>query len=480
MARTGATFSEALAEAQRLGLRRGRPGRGRRRPRRRRQDGDPGAARLRHARAPRPGPLRGHRADQARRPRVRARARSRAEADRHGRADRRRAVGARAPGLPVSRAPAGVGQRAVQRGHRRVRGDHRDHDVRTRRRRAADRERGARRRDQRDDPARLDARRRRRCSSSSPTSSPPSICTSRWPTSPGVLAQVAQVLAEQGVSVKSVVQKGLRDQARLVMVVHPVLESRFVAAMEADRRARRRCARRPGRSGCSRRSSASGAADDAEIVESTGRACGVGCGVVDREREGASGDMGGLWYSKAGLFGALGPSVWGRARPTGVGAHGGIVGSRWAPGRCAWAIRPAVLGPGRERAAAGEGAAACGGGAELAYKLPPDQLVVHARRRRCLDGQGASAPARFVDWHPARAGRSLRASGHLAPSPVRAVAVSTPACARGAQPAAGAARHRAGRTCRSVHLLGRDQAARARELLGVRERGQITDLGNQP
>jgi homoserine dehydrogenase len=49
---------------------------------------------------------------------------------------------------------------------------------------------------------------------------------------PGVLAQVAQVLALQNVSVKSVVQKGLRDQARLVMVVHPVLESRFAAAME--------------------------------------------------------------------------------------------------------------------------------------------------------------------------------------------------------------------------------------------------------
>jgi len=49
---------------------------------------------------------------------------------------------------------------------------------------------------------------------------------------PGVLAAVAQVLALQDVSVKSVVQKGMRDQARLVMVVHPVLESRFSAAME--------------------------------------------------------------------------------------------------------------------------------------------------------------------------------------------------------------------------------------------------------
>jgi homoserine dehydrogenase len=48
---------------------------------------------------------------------------------------------------------------------------------------------------------------------------------------PGVLARVAQVLSDQGVSVKSVVQKGLGDQARLVMVVHPVLESRFDTAM---------------------------------------------------------------------------------------------------------------------------------------------------------------------------------------------------------------------------------------------------------
>jgi len=49
---------------------------------------------------------------------------------------------------------------------------------------------------------------------------------------PGVLAQLAQVLALQDVSVKSVLQKGLGDQARLVMVVHPLLESRFQAAME--------------------------------------------------------------------------------------------------------------------------------------------------------------------------------------------------------------------------------------------------------
>src|SRR5437763_12593480 len=49
---------------------------------------------------------------------------------------------------------------------------------------------------------------------------------------PGVLAQVAEILGLQGVSIKSVVQKGLGDDAVLVMVMHPVLESRFSAAVE--------------------------------------------------------------------------------------------------------------------------------------------------------------------------------------------------------------------------------------------------------
>jgi homoserine dehydrogenase len=48
---------------------------------------------------------------------------------------------------------------------------------------------------------------------------------------PGVLASVAAVLGRHDVSVKSVVQKGLGDRARLVMVVHRVQESRFYAAM---------------------------------------------------------------------------------------------------------------------------------------------------------------------------------------------------------------------------------------------------------
>jgi homoserine dehydrogenase len=49
---------------------------------------------------------------------------------------------------------------------------------------------------------------------------------------PGVLAQVAEILGLQGASIKSVVQKGLGDNARLVMVVHPILESSFAAACD--------------------------------------------------------------------------------------------------------------------------------------------------------------------------------------------------------------------------------------------------------
>jgi homoserine dehydrogenase len=49
---------------------------------------------------------------------------------------------------------------------------------------------------------------------------------------PGVLAQIAQLLGLQGASIKSVVQKGLGDDARLVMVMHPILESKFFAALQ--------------------------------------------------------------------------------------------------------------------------------------------------------------------------------------------------------------------------------------------------------
>jgi homoserine dehydrogenase len=48
---------------------------------------------------------------------------------------------------------------------------------------------------------------------------------------PGVLAQVAEVLGMQGCSIKQLYQEGLGADARLVMTLHPVLESRLFAAL---------------------------------------------------------------------------------------------------------------------------------------------------------------------------------------------------------------------------------------------------------
>jgi homoserine dehydrogenase len=49
---------------------------------------------------------------------------------------------------------------------------------------------------------------------------------------PGVLAQIAEVLGRNEISVQSVVQRGLGDDARLVMVLHEALEKRFYAALD--------------------------------------------------------------------------------------------------------------------------------------------------------------------------------------------------------------------------------------------------------
>jgi homoserine dehydrogenase len=49
---------------------------------------------------------------------------------------------------------------------------------------------------------------------------------------PGVLARVAEVLGDNGVSVRSVVQRGLGGEAQLIMVMHPVSEKRFGTALE--------------------------------------------------------------------------------------------------------------------------------------------------------------------------------------------------------------------------------------------------------
>ena len=70
-----------------------------------------------------------------------------------------------------------------------------------------------------------------RCRSSR-TSSPPS--TSRWrsTTSPACWRRWPRCSGMQGASIKSVLQRGLGGQARLVMVLHPLLESRFYGAVQ--------------------------------------------------------------------------------------------------------------------------------------------------------------------------------------------------------------------------------------------------------
>jgi homoserine dehydrogenase len=49
---------------------------------------------------------------------------------------------------------------------------------------------------------------------------------------PGVLAQVTAVLGDHEISIRSVVQRGTGEGARLVMVTHAVLESRLRGAVE--------------------------------------------------------------------------------------------------------------------------------------------------------------------------------------------------------------------------------------------------------
>ena len=99
------------------------------------------------------------------------------------------------------------------------------------RRRPADGERRPGRRHQRDDPARLDARDDRRLAIVSDVESAFYLHL-EVADRPGVLAQIAQLLGLQGASIRSVVQKGLGENARLVMVTHPLLESQFYAALE--------------------------------------------------------------------------------------------------------------------------------------------------------------------------------------------------------------------------------------------------------
>ena len=143
----------------------------------------------------------------------------------------RRRGRARVPRLPVRRPPARVGERRVQRGDDRVAGDHRDHPVRPGRGRDPDGQRRARRRDLGDDPAAVAV---------PPAQDVPLVTDTEFAfylhlevaDRPGRARARRGDPGMQGVSIKSVVQKGLGDEARLVMVMHPVLESKFRAAVQ--------------------------------------------------------------------------------------------------------------------------------------------------------------------------------------------------------------------------------------------------------
>ena len=214
-------------------LRRGRPDRGRQRQGRGREDGDPRSARLRHARSPRPGRLRGDRAHH-RRTTSSTRASSASSLKLIGTAER--VDGGlsrpRAPRLPLRRPPAG---------HRRRARSTRSRSSRRRSPRSRCRGPGA------GGPQTASAVLGDVVSAMIPPALVPEPIVKldiiedvvsafyvhlEVADRPGVLAQVAQILGMQGISVKSVVQKGMGEQARLVMVVHPTKESSFAAALQ--------------------------------------------------------------------------------------------------------------------------------------------------------------------------------------------------------------------------------------------------------
>ena len=253
MTEEGASYAEALAEAQSARLRRARSHRRRRGLRRRGEGGDHRLDRVRRrASWPATSTTRASAAS----PPPTSRSRSRlgyvikllAVVERSG---RRREIGVRVhPAMVPVEPPAGQRPRQLQRGVRRGRGRRRPHVLRPRRRRPPDRV--------------------ARCSATSSTRRPTSA-RARSATigtlaearirpideahveyylnlevadRPGVLAAVAGVFGRHGVSIRSMEQEGLGDEARLIFITH--IGARGRRAGDAARPARARCRRRVG------------------------------------------------------------------------------------------------------------------------------------------------------------------------------------------------------------------------------------------
>ena len=143
---------------------------------------------------------------------------------------RPRRLGAGPPGDGAPLAPAGLGARLVQRRLRRGRRRRRAHALRPRRRRGAHGQRRAGRPDRRGPqpahrrpPAPRPVAAPRRCGRSTSSTRP---STSRLDVvdRPGVLAAVAKVFGDHGVSIRAMEQVGLGDEARLIFLTHTARE----------------------------------------------------------------------------------------------------------------------------------------------------------------------------------------------------------------------------------------------------------------
>ena len=205
MTDAGASFADALAEAQRARVRRNRPDRRRRGVRRRGQGGDHRLDRVRRARGRGRRVPRGHHRDHARRHRVGARPRLRREAARDRGGVRRRDRGARPPGdgaRCATRWPR-CATRSTRSSSRATRSASSCSTAGVRaacppRRRCSATWSTRRRTWSRGARAPPWARSPRSRSAPSPTSSRSSTCRWRWPTVPGVLHAIAEQFEKFG------------------------------------------------------------------------------------------------------------------------------------------------------------------------------------------------------------------------------------------------------------------------------------------
>ena len=241
-------------------LRRARPHRRRRGLRRRRQGRDHRQHRLRRRgrrrrRLPR-GHHRHHRRSTSRSPAGSATSSSCSPSPSRTDAG---AIGVRVhPAMVPRRPPAGRGARELQRRVRRGRGGRRPHVLRPRRRRRPHRQRGARRpHRRRRQPAqglpRLHRHARPGHASAPSTTSSSAYYLNLEVRRPARRAapQVAGVFGDHGVSIRSMEQEGLGDEARLIFITHRAREADVQATLRDLARARRGRPHRLGRSASS-------------------------------------------------------------------------------------------------------------------------------------------------------------------------------------------------------------------------------------